>query len=173
MTIEEQEANRNTDLPQPTSPRLDPRQATLVAITAMAAIDQITKIIAVESFTDSAPSWKALELSVIRNSGGPLGLASGSTLIWTALTTALVGIAILAIVRGQLDLGSPVLLGVLIGGGLGNVIDRYVRAPSAGRGAVVDWIQIESYTKVFNLADVGIRGASVLLIISVLRRRST
>jgi signal peptidase II len=171
MTVERQDTGHDSIPTQARAQRIDPRTATILAIAAMAGLDQITKIVAVESFTNSAPSWGRLELSVIRNSGGPLGLASGSTLIWTLLTTALVGVAIVTILRRRLDVGSPILLGILIGGGLGNVIDRYVRAPGIGRGAVVDWIQIESYTKVFNLADVGIRVASLLLIMSVLRHK--
>jgi signal peptidase II len=45
-----------------------------------------------------------------------------------------------------------VTLGLLLGGALGNLVDRVLRAPGPLRGHVVDWIQLPHWP-VFNLAD--------------------
>ena len=59
---------------------------------------------------------------------------------------------------------SPVL-GLIIGGGIGNLIDRVTRPPGGGRGHVIDFIYL-SFWPTFNLADAAIVvgvGAMLLL----------
>jgi signal peptidase II len=46
-------------------------------------------------------------------------------------------------------------LGLLLGGALGNLVDRVFRDPGPLRGAVVDWIRVPHWPT-FNLADCGI-----------------
>jgi signal peptidase II len=77
-----------------------------------------------------------------------------------------------------------VALGLILGGALGNLVDRLFRAPGFGRGHVVDWISVFSddghIWPVFNLADSAICcGAVLAAIIAVIgiefdgsRRRS-
>ena len=53
--------------------------------------------------------------------------------------------------------GWAIALGLVLGGALGNLIDRLVRAPGVGRGHVVDWISLFANDghvwPIFNLAD--------------------
>jgi signal peptidase II len=49
--------------------------------------------------------------------------------------------------------GWALLAGVLLGGVVGNLIDRLVRAPGFGSGQVVDYIQAPFNFPIFNLAD--------------------
>lgn len=46
--------------------------------------------------------------------------------------------------------------GVLLGGILGNLIDRLFRPPSFGEGYVIDYIQIPFNFPIFNIADIAI-----------------
>jgi signal peptidase II len=62
--------------------------------------------------------------------------------------------------------GWAVALGLILGGALGNLVDRLFRAPGVGRGHVVDWISLFGadgrYWPIFNLADAGIVCGAVL-----------
>jgi signal peptidase II len=64
-----------------------------------------------------------------------------------------------------------VAVGAVIGGGIGNLLDRLLRDPGGGRGAVIDWIAFDPYSRVFNLADVALRGAALLLIVAAFAGR--
>lgn len=147
----------------------DQRHTIFFVAALVAAVDQFTKIVAVSSWTDAGASLGAIEFTLVRNSGGAFGLATGSTLLWTSATAALVVLATVAVARGRLDtqrLGtwSTIAVGAMLGGGIGNLIDRMLRSPGPARGAVVDWIAIDAYPRVFNLADVALRvGAAVVV----------
>ena len=62
---------------------------------------------------------------------------------------------------GQLVVGRG--LGLLLGGAVGNLIDRLFRAPGFGRGHVVDFIAVPALVPVFNVADSCIVAAAVLI----------
>ena len=59
----------------------------------------------------------------------------------------------------------------MIGGGLGNLVDRLVRQPGLGNGAVIDWISVEPYPRVFNLADVALRVTALIVFAVMLVHR--
>lgn len=59
-------------------------------------------------------------------------------------------------------------VGALAGGAAGNLVDRIVRAPGSGRGAVVDWIVVDPYPRVVNLADAALRGGSIFLFVALI-----
>jgi signal peptidase II len=148
----------------------DQRHTIFFVAALVAAVDQFTKIVAVSSWTDAGASLGAIEFTLVRNPGGAFGLATGSTLLWTAATAGIVVVATVAIARGRFDvhgLGTwtAIAVGAMLGGGIGNLIDRIVRSPGPARGAVIDWIVIHPYPRVFNLADVGLRvGAAVVVL---------
>jgi signal peptidase II len=156
----------------------DQRHTIFFVAALVAAVDQFTKIVAVSAWTDAGASLGAIEFTLVRNSGGAFGLATGSTLLWTSATAALVVLATVAVARGRLDtrrLGtwSTIAVGAMLGGGIGNLIDRIVRAPGPARGAVVDWIAIDPYPRVFNLADVALRIGAVIIILGLIAPSAT
>ena len=61
-------------------------------------------------------------------------------------------------------LGWAVALGLLLGGALGNLVDRLVREPGFARGEVVDFIAYANWF-VGNVADIAIVAAAVLVVI--------
>jgi signal peptidase II len=65
--------------------------------------------------------------------------------------------------------GMWVATGLLAGGALGNLIDRLFRAPSPGKGHVVDWISLFANDghiwPIFNLADSSIVVGGVLAVL--------
>jgi signal peptidase II len=67
--------------------------------------------------------------------------------------------------RKLYSIGWAITLGLLLGGALGNLTDRIVRAPGLFRGNVVDWIEVTRYWPVFNLADSAIVCGGILTVL--------
>lgn len=145
----------------------------LIAATAVFLVDQATKAIAVTALADAPRAWGPLTLTLTRNLGGPFGVFPGSSALWTGLTATVLVAAVALVSRRAYSVTVAVVAGLVIGGGLGNLVDRLVRAPGSGQGGVVDWMRIDPYPKVFNLADVAIRFGALALVVIVLLAPTT
>lgn len=145
---------------------------TLLAAVALLVlvVDQLTKIWAVATFTEGERIplvGDLLGLTLLYNPGAALSIATGMTWVFTL---AAVGVSIV-VVRISARLGSrtwAVALGLLLGGAVGNLIDRLVREPGFAVGHVVDFI---AYGNLFvgNVADIAIVAAAGLIILLSLR----
>ena len=145
----------------------------VVAIVAVSVIvlDQWTKSWAVTTMRPRmvaggevpimlAGSW--LQLIYTENTGAAFSLGTGVTWIFSLIAI----IVVIVIIRTATRLGSmwwAVALGGLLGGAIGNLIDRLTRAPGVGRGYVVDFIQLP-YWPVFNVADMCVVGSAILMV---------
>jgi signal peptidase II len=152
---------------------VDLRRRTLLAVGIVAIADQVTKTAAVELLGSSERSIGPIRFVIVHNQGGPFGIATGASLFWTALTLVVVVTAIVAIARNMLHLSPMLAVAAVVGGGLGNLIDRTLRSPGGGKGAVIDWIAIDPYPRVFNLADIALRGGALILDIAMLNPRAS
>ena len=136
--------------------------------------DQATKVVALKRLLpgENRPLLgKLLSLELVHNSGAAFSLGAGYTWVLTAITAAVVVAIVWAALRVKTKLWA-VALGVLLGGGLGNLYDRLFRPPSFGQGHVVDFI---SYGGQFvgNVADIAIVvGAGVLLLLLLFPARA-
>jgi len=140
----------------------------LVAL-ATVLLDLGTKVLVVEQLEGQAPIdllGGAVTLTVSRNSGAAFSFAQGATLLFTAIAAGV----IVVIARTMSRLRSTawaVTLGLLAGGATGNLIDRLLRAPGVGRGAVVDFISVPHFAS-FNIADSAITiGAALAVLLSL------
>ena len=127
------------------------------------AIDQATKSLALETLADGPveviPGVFSLRLTF--NSGGAFGLLQGMPGFFLVATVAIIGV-ILVWARRIEARGWLVALGLVLGGGFGNVIDRVVRDQGGG---VVDFLDFHVWP-VFNLADSAIvAGVGLLLLL--------
>ena len=156
-----------------TATATDLRRRTLVAKGVVAIADQLSKMTAIAVLGDGERTIGPFRFAIVHNQGGPFGIASGASLFWTILTLAVVVAAIIAVAGDKLQLRPTLALGAVIGGGLGNLIDRLFRSPGGGKGAVIDWIAVDPYPRVFNLADIALRGGAVILVIAILTARPT
>ena len=91
---------------------------------------------------------------------------------WIILAVfALVAVGVIVVIMrfaGRLRSSAwAVTLGLLLGGALGNLVDRLFRAPGPLRGYVVDWIQLPHWP-VFNLADSAIVCGGALAVLLTL-----
>ena len=137
----------------------------LFAIAACVAADQAVKLWVVSHLAlyQSAPLLPGLvELMYIQNTGGGFSILSGHTWLLTVLTAVLMGGIALVLVKKLFP--HPLAmwtLTLILGGGLGNLIDR-VRL-----GYVVDMFHLEFWPSypVFNVADICVVCGAVLAVI--------
>lgn len=95
------------------------------------------------------------------NSGGAFGLLQGLPGFFLVATLVIVG-GILIGARKVDDPRWAIPLGMVLGGGLGNAVDRLLRDTN---GAVVDFIDLHVWP-VFNIADMAIvLGALTILVL--------
>ncbi len=86
------------------------------------------------------------------NDSAAFSIGFGVTWVFTVIS-GLAALALLWFGSRMRTLGWALLAGVLLGGVVGNLIDRLVRAPGFGSGQVVDYIQAPFNFPIFNLAD--------------------
>jgi signal peptidase II len=139
----------------------------LVAIT----IDQFTKNIAIASLelgTSYPVLGDLLSWRLLYNDSAAFGLGFGFTWILAVISA----IAVLATIWYSRNLNSiswSLMIGVFLGGVVGNLIDRLIREPSFGNGHVVDFIRIPMDFPIFNLADTFIVSMAILTVVRVMR----
>ena len=129
------------------------------------AVDQLTKLLVREGIArgEEDPIFPALKLVHVRNEGVAFGIdAGGATLVIVLIALALLAL-VLFFARHTARPLMWLPVGLLIGGALGNIVDR-VRD-----GAVTDFLKIPVWPA-FNLADVAIT-AGVVCLLFVLERR--
>ena len=123
----------------------------------MLAADQFVKYLTVENLPkeEAVPVLgEFLQLFFIRNSGAAFSLGSGVTWIFS-IALAVVAAVIIWKAFGLRSRLWAVVLGVLLGGVLGNLTDRLFREPGFGVGHVVDMISMPwMIPAIFNVADV-------------------
>jgi signal peptidase II len=132
--------------------------------------DQLSKGLAGIYLRPGAPlsfCGDVLRLEYVENSGGFLGFLGGlpEEVRFRLLTFGVAGLlaaaAFFILWKGWFDRRSAALTTLVVGGGLGNLIDRLVN-----EGKVIDFINIGIggfRTGIFNLADVYILAASFAL----------
>jgi signal peptidase II len=156
------------------SPSAPARRGLLLLVALVAAgvyaVDQGSKALAVSRLDPGEPRQvigELLQLHLIRNAGAAFSLATGVT--WVLTVVAIV--VVVVVVRSARRLGSPgwaIILGLLLGGALGNLTDRLLREPGFGRGHVVDFID---YGGLFigNVADIAIVLAAAAVALQAVR----
>ena len=137
----------------------------LVALIVI-VVDQVTKQWALSALSDgrhTALLGRALGLVLVRNPGAAFSFATGQTWIF-ALIASLVVAIIIRVSRNLASRSWAVALGLVLGGAVGNLIDRLLREPGFLRGHVIDFIDYGGYF-VGNVADIAIVAAAAGIII--------
>jgi signal peptidase II len=133
-------------------------------------LDLATKLWAVSTLSDRSNIkviGDFLQLTLVRNPGAAFSVAEGATVFLT-----LFGFLVMAVIfyysTRITSRGWSVVLGLAMGGILGNLVDRIFREPAVFRGHVIDWLQIPNWP-VFNIADTAIVAAAAISMILSLR----
>lgn len=133
-------------------------------------LDRATKSWALANLVENEPRdflGSVLRLRLIFNPGAAFSLATGLTWVLSLVAVVVVGVVLCA-ARRMASVMWAIALGLLLGGALGNLVDRLLREPGFGRGEVVDFISYNGWF-VGNVADVAIVVAAVLVALLALR----
>jgi len=142
----------------------------LVAV-CVYAIDQVSKFLVVENLTERQPVpviGELLQFYFVKNPGAAFSLGSGSTWIF-AIIAGLVAVFIIVFAPRIRSLAWAVLFGLLLGGNLGNLTDRLFREPGFGVGHVIDFLQLQYFPAIFNVADMAIVASMAVFIVLTIR----
>jgi signal peptidase II len=133
-------------------------------------LDLATKIWAVNNLSFKSNIkviGELFQLTLVRNPGAAFSFATGAT-VFLSLFSLIVMIAILYYSPKITSRGWAVVLGLVLGGILGNLVDRIFREPGVLRGHVIDWLQIPNFP-VFNIADSAIVVAALISMVLTAR----
>ena len=133
------------------------------------AIDQVSKFYAVERLTPGVIVpiiGDYLGWQLIYNPGAAFSMATGMTWVLTIVAVVVV-VVVLRVARKLRSRVWAVALGLLLGGAIGNLVDRLVRDPGFAQGHVVDFINYNGWF-VGNVADIAIVLAAVLIAVLAL-----
>jgi signal peptidase II len=159
------EADTATDT-EASPPAIRRRQPLLLSVAAVIlALDIVTKVLAVKLLTPGQPVpiiGDTITWTLVRNSGAAFSMATGYTWMLTLIASAVV-VGIIWMGRRLVSTGWAIGLGMILGGAMGNLVDRFFRAPGPLRGHVVDFLSI-GWWPVFNVADPSVVGGAILLV---------
>jgi signal peptidase II len=142
------------------------RQSLLLSVAAVVlTLDIVTKVLAVNLLTPGQPVpiiGDTVTWTLVRNSGAAFSMATGYTWMLTVIASAVV-VGIFWMGRRLVSTWWAIGLGMILGGAMGNLVDRFFRAPGPLRGHVVDFLSI-GWWPVFNVADPSVVGGAILLV---------
>ncbi|MDY6999153.1 MAG: signal peptidase II [Actinomycetota bacterium] len=129
-------------------------------------LDIVTKVAAVALLTPGQPVsiiGDTVTWTLVRNSGAAFSMATGYTWVLTLVATGVV-IGIIWMGRRLVSPWWAIGLGLILGGAMGNLVDRFFRSPGPLRGHVVDFLSI-GWWPVFNVADPSVVGGAIMLVV--------
>lgn len=139
---------------------------TFFAATLVFALDRLTKIVVVNTLA-SGQSVKivpgVLNLTLVFNNGTAFSLLKGQNTALSAVSALVIAfIVIYTITHRDLSIIVSSAVGLILGGALGNLLDRLKF------GSVIDFIDLRVWP-VFNIADSSITIGMVLLAWAILK----
>lgn len=105
----------------------------------------------------------------VENPGGAFGVFQNGGQVIGVAALVITGVVIAALARDRPTI-ETVALGFVLGGAIGNLIDRFARGPGLIDGPVIDWIELW-FIPTFNIADTAVTVAVGLLLIHAWRSR--
>jgi signal peptidase II len=139
--------------------------------TTIVVLDQVTKSWAVNELADrDIDLFWTLRLNLSFNTG--MAFSAGQN--WgpvIGVVAMLVVVGLLLSMRRQPGRLTDISVGLIVGGAIGNIIDRLFRQEGWLRGGVVDFIDFQWFP-IFNIADMAITiGGGLLVLASFLAAR--
>lgn len=155
----------------------DTRSATrnvLVALGVAAAVvvlDQLTKSWAVRALADdhTIDLVGSLRFNLAFNTGASFSMGAGLGPVFAAIVVVVV-VLLLRYARHVTSAVGLIAVGMVVGGAIGNVVDRIFRAGVGDDrgflgGAVVDFVDLQ-WWPIFNVADIGVVVGAILLVVT-------
>lgn len=143
------------------------RRLTLGIAAVVVALDAATKTAAAHLLAgggEVSVLGGAFYLDLYRNFAGPRNIFTGHPVFVSVM--AMIGVMALAVLATRVRTTvAAVGVGLLLGGGTGNLLDRLLSAPGPFRGGVIDWLRPSWSTGSMNLADLSI-AAGLLVVLA-------
>jgi len=133
----------------------------LIIAAAVVILDQLTKYAAANLLGKPLQVLPFLTFSYITNTGAGFSILQGQNLLLAGVAVVIIGV--LLNFFKKFDRIEQYFVAAVIGGALGNLIDRLVF------GHVIDFIMVP-YWPVFNIADSAISVSAVILVILSFRK---
>jgi signal peptidase II len=160
------------DAPEPAADRPAPRRRRTRLLLILAALvlaaDVVSKLVVVATIRQGEnirTLGGVLYLTHLRNVGAAFSFAQGATILFTVIAVA-VAVVIVRTARRLYSALWATALGLVLGGALGNLVDRVFRSPGFLRGGVVDFLSLFApdgrIWPVFNVADSAIVCGGIL-----------
>ena len=131
-------------------------------------VDYSTKVWALNNLRQVEPIkviGSILQLRLVFNPGAAFSFGTSFTFIFTILALIAVGVIAYYAIKIAHKWWAAVL-GLALGGVLGNLTDRIFREPSIFNGHVIDWIELPNFP-VFNVADMAIVAAALVSVLLI------
>lgn len=134
---------------------------------AVVILDQLSKYLVVQYIGEGAVV-KCVDglfhLTYIKNKGAAFGMLADHRWVFMVVSVLAIGAIIVYLLKAKpQSMWEKAALGMIVGGGIGNMIDRVLN------GYVVDFVEVEFMNfAVFNVADAFVTVSCVILIIYVL-----
>ena len=161
------EAGDVDDTAAPPAQRPPRRLRLLLSVAAVVlTLDIVTKVLAVRLLPPGQPVsiiGDTVTWTLVRNSGAAFSMATGYTWLLTLIASCVV-VGIVWMGRRLVSPWWAVGLGMILGGAMGNLVDRFFRAPGPLRGHVVDFLSV-GWWPVFNVADPAVVGGAAFLVV--------
>ncbi|MCL8027587.1 signal peptidase II [Nocardioides bruguierae] len=157
----------HAEAPRPSRTRL---RLLLAAVAVVGlGLDQVTKQWATQALADGDRDLvgSLLRLNLLFNPGAAFSTGTQFTVVLTCLAMV-ASVVVVVVARRVGHAGWAVALGLLLAGITGNLTDRIFREPGPLRGHVVDFLQLPHWP-VFNVADICITSAAVLIVLLTFR----
>ena len=141
-------------------------------IAAIVVVDQLTKHWALNRLSGgrTIDIIGSLRFNLAFNRGMAFSQATGAGPIIGALAFVIIIVIVLWMRRSATGV-SAVAAGLIVGGALGNLVDRLFRNDAWLRGAVVDFVDLQWFP-IFNVADSCITIGAALMVLASLRVKS-
>jgi signal peptidase II len=151
--------------PATREPRRGGLALTVVVAAVVVSVDQVTKAWALQALDGGRTIdvvW-TLRFNLAFNSGMAFSQAQGAGPVLGVIALGVIVVLLVSVGRSGSRLSS-VAVGLVIGGAIGNVVDRLFRSGEGFlRGEVVDFIDFQ-WWPVFNVADIAITVGGILIV---------
>ena len=144
-------------------------------IICLITIDQVVKICIIKNIYNSGLTIidGVLNLTYVENTGGAFGIGNNSIVMFVIVNVIVITLITKFVISksNEISINILVSLGLILAGGIGNLIDRVFR------GFVVDYIDFSPLIKypVFNFADIcvviGCIAIGINLVADVIKER--
>ena len=140
--------------------------------TVVIIFDQLTKTWAVNALDGGriVHVVSSLQMNLTYNSGMAFSQGQGLGPLIGVLALLVVAVLLLSL-RNSSDWRRLLATGLIIGGAVGNILDRIFRGDGIFHGSVIDFIDLQ-WWPIFNVADMGVCVGAALLIFSAARPRA-